>query len=130
LEEPKNLRASAPIMPNSCLLAGSALLPDVVHRGAYQLIVTHRATGPNSGGSRQMGGNCAIQGSTAKNAANTRYRHRLGFGRDMAGPKPCQRREPVKDFIILTDFRVAKAPRLGECPAAQNSPVPPTTNSL
>jgi hypothetical protein len=36
-------------MPNSCLLAGSALLPDVVHRGAYQLIVTHRAAGPNSG---------------------------------------------------------------------------------
>jgi hypothetical protein len=35
---------------------------------AYQLIVTRGGTGPDPGSSRQMSGNSAIQGSTAKNA--------------------------------------------------------------
>jgi hypothetical protein len=35
---------------------------------AYQLIVTRRGTGPDPGSIRQMSGNSAIQGSTAKNA--------------------------------------------------------------
>jgi hypothetical protein len=56
-----------------------------------------------------MSGNSAIQDSTAKNATKTRYGRWLGFCRDMAGLKACQRREPLKDFIILTGFRVAKA---------------------
>jgi hypothetical protein len=31
----------------------------------------------------------------------------------------CTRRAPVAKFMILTEFRVAKAARLGECPAAK-----------
>src|SRR6201993_1466707 len=53
----------------------------------------------------------------------------------MAGPKPCQRRPEarwrafsnppsVRDFMILTEFRVAKAPRLGECPPRPDCPSP------
>jgi hypothetical protein len=40
LAEPKNLRASAPIMPNSCI-CGSAKLPLAYQPIAHQLIVTH-----------------------------------------------------------------------------------------
>jgi hypothetical protein len=40
----------------------------MVDQVAYQLIVTRRGTGPDPGSSRQMSGNSAIQGSTAKNA--------------------------------------------------------------
>jgi hypothetical protein len=35
------LRASAPIMPNSCLLAVRQSCREMVHPVAYQLIVTH-----------------------------------------------------------------------------------------
>jgi hypothetical protein len=41
---------------------------DVVHRVTYQLTVTHRSQHPDPGVVRQMSGNWAIQGSTAKNA--------------------------------------------------------------
>jgi hypothetical protein len=39
---------------------------------AYQLIVTRGGAGPDPGSSRQMRGNSAIQGSTAKNAKEIR----------------------------------------------------------
>jgi hypothetical protein len=42
----------------------------MVHPVAYQLIVTHRGTGPDPGSIRQMSGNSAIRGSTAKKRAN------------------------------------------------------------
>jgi hypothetical protein len=41
---------------------------EVVHPIAYQLIVTRRGYGPDWS-IRQMSGNSAIRGSTAKNAA-------------------------------------------------------------
>jgi hypothetical protein len=44
----------------------------------------------------------------------------------MARLQACQRRPPrdqaVGEFIILPDFHVANAARLGECPPAENGP--------
>jgi hypothetical protein len=39
----------------------------------------------------------------------------------MAGPKACQRREAVKDFIILTDFSRCQGHMIGRVSAAPNS---------
>jgi len=59
--EPKNLRASAPIMPSSCLCR--VLLcrvlrcgRDVIHQVAYQLTVTRRGKRPDPGVIRQVSG--------------------------------------------------------------------------
>jgi hypothetical protein len=51
LAEPKNLRASAPIMPNSCVCRYLRYSRDVVHQIAYQLTVTHRGKIPLARGS-------------------------------------------------------------------------------
>jgi hypothetical protein len=61
------------------------------HPVAYQLIVTHRGIGPDPRSIRQMSGDLAIQGSTAKNAAKCAQSPSPRFGTDMAGPKACQR---------------------------------------
>jgi hypothetical protein len=68
LAEPKNLRASAPIMPNPAF-AVLRCSRDVLDQVAYQLTVTHRGKRPDPGFVRLMSGNRAIQGSTAKTAA-------------------------------------------------------------
>jgi hypothetical protein len=90
----------------------------MIHQVANQLIVTHRGNGPDPGSIRQMSGNSAIQGSNAKRL-NRQKRSQiqaldidLAFCRDMAGSEACQRREPLKDFIILTDFSRCQGPAI------------------
>ncbi|HMI11858.1 MAG TPA: hypothetical protein VK567_09735, partial [Bradyrhizobium sp.] len=46
------------------------------------------------------------------------------FGRDMAGPEACQRREAVKDFIILTDFSRCQGQMIGR--VSRRSKQPPS----
>jgi hypothetical protein len=90
---------------------------------AYQLIVTRRGTGPDPGSIRQMSGNSAIQGSTAKTQGKYAPSLLTRFGRDMAGPQPCQRREPVKDFIILTDFSRCQGGMIGRVSRRLEQPI-------
>ena len=45
------------------------------------------------------------------------------FGRDMAGPQPCQRREAVKDFIILTDFSRCQGRTIGRVSRRPKQPL-------
>jgi hypothetical protein len=95
----------------------------MVHPVAYQLIVTRRGTGPDSGSIRQVSGDLAIQGSMAKNAAKYAFTPLTRFGRDMAGPKACQRREAVKDFIILTGFSRCQGPMIGRVSRRPKQPI-------
>jgi hypothetical protein len=95
----------------------------VIHQVAYQLIVTRRGTGPDPQGIRQMSGNSAIQGSMAKNAAKYALSPLTRFRRDMAGPEACQRREAVKDFIILTDFSRCQGPMIGRVSRRPEQPI-------
>jgi hypothetical protein len=44
------------------------------------------------------------------------------FFRDMAGPEPCQRREGVKDFIILTDFSRCQGGMIGRVSRRHKQP--------
>jgi hypothetical protein len=95
----------------------------MVHPVAYQLIVTRRGTGPDPGSIRQVSGDLAIQGSIAKNAAKNAFTPSTRFGRDMAGPEPCQRREAVKDFIILTGFSRCQGPMIGRVSRRPKQPI-------
>jgi hypothetical protein len=91
----------------------------MVHPVAYQLIVTRCGTGPDPGSIRQVSGDLAIQGSTTKNALSPSTR----FGRDMAAPEPCQRREAVKDFIILTGFSRCQGRMIGRVSRRPKQPI-------
>jgi hypothetical protein len=95
----------------------------MVHPVAYQLIVTRRGTGPDPGGIRQVSGDLAIQGSTAKNAAKYALTPSTRFGRDMAAPEACQRREAVKDFIILTGFSRCQGGMIGRVSRRPKQPI-------
>jgi hypothetical protein len=95
----------------------------MVHPVAYQLIVTRCGTGPDPGSIRQVSGDLAIQGSTAKNAAKNALSPSTRLGRDMAAPEPCQRREAVKDFIILTGFSRCQGRMIGRVSRRPEQPI-------
>jgi hypothetical protein len=57
LAEPKNLRASAPIMPIPAFAVTCVASRAVDHQFAYQLTVTHRGKYPFRGIIRLMSGN-------------------------------------------------------------------------
>jgi hypothetical protein len=57
LAEPKNLRASAPIMPIPAFAVTCLASREVVHQVAYQLTVTRRGKHPDQGVIRLMSGN-------------------------------------------------------------------------
>src|SRR5260370_128723 len=68
----------------------------MVHPVAYQLIVTRRGSGPDPWSIRQMSGNSAIRGSTAKNARKIRAIaidpdwQRYGWARGLSTAPACQ----------------------------------------
>ena len=70
-----------------------------------------------------MNGNSAIRGSMAKTAAKYALSPSPRLGRDMAGPEPCQRREAVKDFIILTDFSRCQRHMIGRVSRRFKQPI-------
>jgi hypothetical protein len=82
-------------------------------RVPYQLIVTRRGIGPDPGSIRQMSGDLAIQGSTAKNASKIRALAITPVLQRYGWATALSTRQPVKDFIILTDFSRCQGHMIG-----------------
>jgi hypothetical protein len=70
-----------------------------------------------------MSGNSAIQGSTAKNASEiSAIAIDFGFAEIWPGQGVVNGAKVSGNSSFCQTFRVAKAWRLGECPAAPNKP--------
>jgi hypothetical protein len=89
---------------------------------AHQLIVTHQNEGPKSW---ERSHHEWESGNSRFNGQKRKQNHAIATGpswRDMARSKRCQRREPVKDFIILTGFSRCQGGMIGRVSRRQNSP--------
>src|SRR3954467_2711899 len=124
LAEPKNLRAIAPSMPDSCLLV-RRFSHDAWRPIAYQLIVTRRSACPDPEAfvNEREFSNPGFKGQKRK------QNHAIAIEplrTDMTRSKACQRRQAVSEFMILTGFsrcqggmigRVSRRPKPARSPA-------------
>src|SRR5205823_9543171 len=91
LAEPKNLRASAPIMTIPAFAVTWVASRDVVHQVAYQLTVTHRGKHPVPERHPPNEWELSNPGFNGKKRSKISAIAAVRSGTDMAGSGPCQR---------------------------------------